>query len=290
VKVLVTGAQGQVGSALVESAPPFVEVVGLNHEELDVVDERAVHACIENIRPAVILNAAAFTAVDRAETEHDACRRINADGPRNLAIAARAVGARLVQLSTDFVFDGSASSPYKPDAVTNPLSVYGRTKLEGENAALDILGERAVVLRTAWIYARTGTNFLRTMLRLMRESRSLRVVADQIGTPTSAHSVSEALWAIVAHPHLSGIYHWTDAGVASWYDFAVAIAELAAARRLVAQDVEVIPITTQEYPTPARRPPYSVLDKTSTVSAIGKTPVHWRRNLQYVLTETTNFV
>ena len=282
-KVLVTGAEGQVGRLMCRLAPAGTEVAGRARAQLDVGDEAAVRQCVAHLRPDVIINAAAFTAVDRAESEAALAGRVNALGPGNLAVAAGEVGARLVHISTDFVFDGAASTPYLPGSPTNPLSVYGRTKLAGEESVQRILPGGSVVVRTAWVYAAEGRNFLHTMLRLMRERGAVRVVADQVGTPTAAGPLAAALWRIAASD-LIGVHHWTDAGVASWYDFAVAIAEEAAALGLLEAAVNVTPITTAEYPTPARRPAYSVLDKGS-LAGLGLVPDHWRRSLREVLGE-----
>jgi dTDP-4-dehydrorhamnose reductase len=284
VRVLVTGAGGQVGRSLVITAPPTTTLVTTSHKELDIADGRAVGDYIRQHSPEVIINTAAHTAVDRAESEPELARRVNSDGPRHLAAAARETGARLVHISTDFVFDGAGSAPYRPDAATNPLNVYGATKLAGEKAVLEELPERSVVVRTAWVYAAQGSNFVRTMLRVMKANGAVRVVADQVGTPTAARSLAETLWRILEKPEINGIHHWTDAGVASWYDFAVAIAEEGAQRGLVPEDVIVTPIATSDYPTPARRPSYSVLDKTSLMSR-GLMPVHWRQRLREVLGE-----
>ncbi len=281
-KVLVTGAQGQVGRCLLASAPPNVTVVGLTRAQLDVGDEDAVQRAVAAHRPAVIINAAAYTAVDRAETEVDAARRVNGLGPRHLARAAAAGGARLLHISTDFVFDGRAGVPYPPDAPTAPLGVYGQTKLEGEQAVLELLPAAAVV-RTAWVYAAQGANFLRTMLRVMSEKGLVRVVADQIGTPTAADSLAGVLWALAQRPDVTGLQHFTDAGVASWYDFAVAIAEEAMARGLLPPGVRVLAIGTADYPTPARRPGYSVLDKRALLAALSLEHHHWRVSLRRVL-------
>jgi dTDP-4-dehydrorhamnose reductase len=283
-KALITGAGGQVGRMLLETRPTDIEPIALSHGQLDVGAAQAVRDCIGRHRPAVILNAAAYTAVDKAESEPEAAQRINTEGPRHLAEAARECGARLIHLSTDFVFDGAASSPYRTDSPTHPLSVYGRTKRDGELAVLGALPERSVIVRSAWVYAATGTNFLRTMLRVMRANGSVRVVADQVGTPTAARSLAEVLWQIASNEAIRGIHHWTDAGVASWYDFAVAIAEEGAALGLVDPGVTVAPITTADYPTPARRPAYSVLDKRS-LAAYGLSPIHWRKRLRGVLKE-----
>jgi len=283
VKVLVTGAGGQVGQALLATAPKDVQLIACSRDALDIGDERAVFERLQEAAPRVVINAAAYTAVDRAESEPDIARNINSHGPRFLAGAAREVGARLIHLSTDFVFDGNSCAPYRPDAPTNPLSVYGKTKRAGEEAVLEISRGEAVVVRTAWVYAAQGRNFLNTMLRLMKQNGAVRVVCDQVGTPTSAKSLSRVLWKLIASPQVVGIHHWTDAGVASWYDFAVAIAEEAAALGLLPPTVEVQPIVTAQYPTPARRPHYSVL--AGSLASLAGQPVHWRVPLREVLRE-----
>ena len=283
-KVLITGATGQVGRSLAKTAPDEAQCLSVAHKDLDIADGDAVLAYVRAQAPEVIINAAAHTAVDRAESEPELAQRVNAAGPRHLAAAAREVGARLIHISTDFVFDGKASSPYAPEAATAPLSVYGRTKLAGEQAVLETLPARSVIVRTAWVYAAEGANFVRTMLRVMNANGAVRVVADQVGTPTAALSLAETLWKIAAQPQIAGIHHWTDAGVASWYDFAVAIAEEGAALSLVPPTVTVTPIATADYPTPARRPSYSVLDKSS-LAPHGLVPAHWRRRLRAVLGE-----
>jgi dTDP-4-dehydrorhamnose reductase len=287
VKALITGAGGQVGRMLLETRPAHIEPIVCTHADLDIAAGETVRDCIGRHRPAVIINAAAYTAVDKAESEPDAAQRINAEGPRHLAAAAAEYGARLIHISTDFVFDGAASVPYQPDSPTQPLSVYGRSKREGELAVLQTLPERSVIVRTAWVYAAIGANFPRTMLRLMRANGSARVVADQVGTPTAARSLAELLWQIAGNAEIRGVHHWTDAGVASWYDFAVAIAEEGAELQLVQPGVTVTPITTADYPTPARRPSYSVLDKRS-LAAYGFAPIHWRKRLRGVLKEMPN--
>jgi dTDP-4-dehydrorhamnose reductase len=283
-KVLITGADGQVGRMLLETRPVKVETVACTHADLDIGLSAAVRECVSRHRPTVVINAAAYTAVDKAESQSDAARRINAEGPWHLAAAARECGARLIHISTDFVFDGASSVPYRPDSATHPLSVYGRTKRDGELAVLETLPERSAIVRTAWVYAATGANFMRTMLRVMQLNGSARVVADQVGTPTAARALAEVLWRIAGNSDIHGIHHWTDAGVASWYDFAVAIAEEGAALGLVPDSVSVTPISTHEYPTPARRPAYSVLDKGSLTSQ-GFVIEHWRKRLRDVLRE-----
>ena len=282
-KVLITGAQGQVGRCLLASAPAGVTAVGLTRAQLDVGDAEAVKRTVEQQRPSVIINAAAYTAVDRAETEVDAARRVNGQGPQHLARAAGAHGARLLHISTDFVFDGRASQPYAPDAPTAPLGVYGLTKLEGEQAVRELLPQASVVLRTAWVYAAQGANFLRTMLRVMAEKHQVRVVADQIGTPTAADSLAQVLWGLAQRPQICGVHHFTDAGVASWYDFAMAICEEATLLGLLPSGIGVAAITTADYPTAARRPAYSVLDKRTLLAALPLDHQHWRVSLRRVL-------
>jgi dTDP-4-dehydrorhamnose reductase len=284
VKVLITGAAGQVGRALLGSVPAQMEVRAFTREQLDIRDVGAVSAVVAAFQPALIINAAAYTAVDKAESEPELALAINAEGPRHLAQAAHTLpGCRLLHISTDYVFDGAATEPHKPSDPTNPLSVYGRTKLLGEGAVLELLRERAVILRTAWVYAAQGKNFLLTMLRLMRARSPVRVVADQHGTPTAADSIARALWAIALRPDIHGILHWTDAGKATWYDFAVAIAEEGRAAGLLSTQVKVTPITTADYPTRAHRPVNSVLDIRESIAQLALTPSPWRVNLRATL-------
>jgi len=287
-KIVIAGAAGQVGRTLLSCIPPGASVRGLTHADLDIGDASSVMERARAERPDVIICAGAYTAVDRAESEPELAARVNIEGPRNLAQAAHAIGARLLHISTDFVFDGSASTAYRPDSPTNPLSVYGKTKLAGEQAVQSILPDRSTIVRTAWVYAAQGNNFMRTMLRLMQAKGHVRVVADQVGTPTAAISLARVIWALADRADLSGVYHWTDAGVASWYDFAVAIAEEAAALGLLPATVRVDPITTAEYPTPARRPVFSVLDSRALLASLALTPQHWRVALRTELKELRN--
>jgi dTDP-4-dehydrorhamnose reductase len=279
-KALIVGSKGQLGRGLAMTAPAGVTVVSHDIDTLDITDKAAVDALVAEVRPDLLLNAAAYTAVDKAESEEDAAFAVNATAVGLLADAARVNRARFVHVSTDFVFDGAAGTPYAPTAPTNPLSAYGRTKLAGEQA----VGPEALIVRTAWVYAPTGGNFVRTMLRLMGERPEIRVVADQIGTPTYAPDLAAALWAMAAKGAV-GIHHYTDSGVASWYDFAVAIQEEALALGLLGAAASVIPITTADFPTPARRPSYSVLDKSSTFAILGAPAPHWRTNLRAMIAE-----
>jgi len=281
VKALVTGAGGQLGRALQATAPAGVDLTALDRAALDIGDAPAVAARVHAIAPDLVINAAAYTAVDKAESDGAAARRINAEAPGHLATAAAAIGARFIHVSTDFVFDGTSGAPYRPDHPTAPLGVYGATKLAGEQA-VQAAHPTALIVRTAWVYGDTGHNFVRTMLRLMAERDEVRVVADQIGTPTYATGLARALWALDA-AGAAGIHHWTDSGAASWYDFAVAIQEEALGLGLLARAVPVVPIATSAYPTPARRPSYSVLDKSAAVALVGGPAPHWRVHLREML-------
>lgn len=282
-RVVVTGAGGQLGSELAASAPE-VELLALGRDALDIADTDAVMQRIVGLRPDLVINAAAYTAVDRAESEPEQARAINSDGPGNLARACAQANARLIHVSTDFVFDGAASTPYPPGAATAPLGVYGAGKLAGEQAVQREL-PAALIVRTGWVYSRFGGNFVKTMLRLMRERDTLNVVADQVGTPTWAAGLAAALWAFAERPQLQGIYHWSDAGVCSWYDFAVAIAEEGLGRGLLSRPVEVLPIPAADYPTPARRPAYSVLDQSASWRDLELRGSHWRVQLRRMLDE-----
>lgn len=279
-KVLVTGAGGQLGQALVSAMPADWDVIACTRADLDLADPDAIRARITQFAPDVVFNAAAYTAVDRAETEEELAMAINAAAVGNLTKTLAKVGGRLVHVSTDFVFDGATTRAYATDAPRNPLSVYGRTKAAGE----DLAGPNALVVRTSWVYAAGGSNFVRTMLRLMRERDRLTVVADQIGAPTWATGLAQVLIAL-ARNGVTGTYHHRDAGIATWYDFAVAIAEEAHALGLIDRIPQIDPIATAAYPTPALRPTFSLLDDRATRVLLGDSPPHWRANLRRMLKE-----
>jgi len=282
-KTLVFGRLGQLGVALADSVPADVELAGFDLPELDITDATAVRAVCREEAPSLIVNAAAYTAVDKAETEPELAMAINCAGPANIAAAARDVGARFVHISTDFVFDGSVERPYRPDSDTNPISVYGQTKRAGELAVLERLPETAVILRTAWLYSSTGNNFVKTMLRMMDERDEIRVVADQRGTPTWAQSLATAVWGVAGRPGVSGMHHWTDDGNATWHEFALAVQEEALDLGLLRRRIPIWAIATSEYPTQARRPMYSVLDCTVTRAQLGLHVRNWRVNLRLML-------
>ncbi|MCC7054100.1 MAG: dTDP-4-dehydrorhamnose reductase [Gemmatimonadaceae bacterium] len=286
--VLVTGAAGQLGAELCRTVPEGVRLVAVDIAELDVTDADAVEACVGACRPSLVINAAAFTAVDRAEAEPELAAAVNAGAARLLARAAAHHGARMIQVSTDYVFSGAAAGPWRPSDLPAPASVYGQTKRDGELAVLGALGGQALVIRTAWLHSAHGANFVKTMLRLMAGRDVVRVVSDQVGTPTWARELAVTIWAAAAVPSLAGVLHWTDAGVASWYDLAVAVQEEALVRGLLRHAVPVRPIATADYPTPAARPAYSVLDTTATTAALHRAPQHWRTNLRTMLDELSH--
>lgn len=282
-KALILGANGQVGRALAAVAPPGVTVAALGRAECDIGNPGAVAVAIAGSGARLVFNAAAYTAVDRAESQSDEADLLNAAAPGWIAAACTEAGARLVHLSTDFVFDGSLGRPYQPDDPTSPLNVYGRTKRDGE-AAVRKAAPDALIVRTAWVHAPQGANFVHTMLRLMGTHGRVRVVADQFGTPTFAPSLAQALWSL-GPGGATGTHHYTDAGTASWYDFAVAVAEEAVCLGLLHALPVVEPVATADFPTPARRPGFSVLDKSSTWTLLGGAPPHWRVGLRACLAE-----
>jgi dTDP-4-dehydrorhamnose reductase len=282
-KTLILGSKGQLGWELQQSQPAGVDVTTAGSDALDITDLKAVLNYLRDLRPQVIINCAAYTAVDGAETKPDLAVSVNAQGPGNLARGAERIGARLVHVSTDFVFDGSASTPYLPQAETRPLSAYGHSKLAGERRVQEILPLGSVIVRTSWLYSSSGANFVKTMLKLMRERDELRVVADQIGAPTWARGLAETLWGFTEEPQAHAIYHWTDAGYCSWYDFACAIYEEGRDLGLLKKTLAIEPISTREYPTPARRPAFSVLDCSSTCDVLGVERRPWREQLRAMM-------
>ena len=289
-KVLLTGAAGQLGQALRASCPPDLELIATSRDELDLSKPEACRAAVERHRPDWVLNAGAYTAVDRAEEEPDLAHAVNGGAPRAFAEAIRQQGGRLLQLSTDFVFNGRQGSPYRVEQPRDPLGVYGASKARGEEAIEAVLGDngQATVLRTSWVMGPVGRNFALTMLRLHRERDQLGVVADQVGCPSSTLNLAAACWRAIdvgSNPEqsLPPVLHWSDAGAASWFDVSVAVGELALELGLLEQAAKVAPIQTSDYPTPATRPSYSLLECTSTRAALKLEGQHWRQALRDVL-------
>lgn len=278
--ILVTGADGQLGKSLRRLAAGYPQYAFLftDVDTLDICDAQAVSAFVREKQADYIINCAAYTAVDRAEDDEALCLRINRDAVRYLGEAAQAVGARVIHVSTDYVFDGAHHLPYVETDETCPASVYGRTKLAGEQALLAVCPEDAVIIRTAWLYSEFGNNFVKTMLRLGKEREQLSVVFDQIGSPTYAGDLAAALLTVLRRAEegtfVPGIYHFSDEGVCSWYDFAVKIMELG--------DVSchVLPIESKDYPAKAPRPYFSVLNKAKIKALYGVKIPHWEQSLR----------
>lgn len=284
-RVLITGASGQLGWELQHTAPAAYEITACDRQMLDITDLSSVSSVVEQQHPDVIINCAAYTSVDRAEQESEVAYAVNATGTSNIAQIAKQQRIKLVHISTDFVFDGRQSTPYSPEDIPNPQSIYGQSKLEGERAVLEVSQGDAMVIRTSWVYSSHGNNFVKTMLKLMQERDELNIVSDQVGTPSWGRNIATCVWKMVAKSNPKGIYHWSDAGVASWYDFAVAIQDEALRIGLLNKQIPVAPIITTEYPLPAKRPAFSVLDKSNTWQLLGEKSPHWRHSLIQMLQE-----
>lgn len=284
-RVLVTGATGQVGGALARAAvPDGIELITVGRDRLDLGRPGTIDGALDSIRPSVVVNPAAYTAVDKAETEPELARAVNEEGPAALAAACSMRGIGLLHLSTDYVFDGTGTRPYRPDDPVAPLGVYGATKQAGEHAIRQVL-EDYLILRTAWVYAARGQNFVNTMLRVGADRDVLRVVGDQHGTPTAAVDIASAILALLTARRdgavITGIHHYTAEGETSWHGLAEAIFTRAEAHWGRRPTVE--PITTDQYPTPAARPAYSVLDNSSLVAAAAVPRRPWQKALNAVL-------
>lgn len=289
-RILLLGAAGQVGQELTQTLPTQGSVITCDRSQIDLAQPEAIRQMIAEVRPDVIVNAAAYTAVDRAEREPELAEQINAIAPAIMAEGAQSLGALLVHLSTDYVFDGQQNRPYREDDRPAPLSVYGRTKLKGEDAIRQQC-DRHIILRTAWVYGTYGSsNFVKTMLKLAAQRDELRVVDDQVGTPTWSAEIARAIATLLERVlqastdiPVQGTYHFTNSGVASWYDFAVAIIEEAHALGFPLQVERVVPIPTADYPTPAPRPTFSVLCHRKIEPLLGTHPPHWQRSLKAML-------
>jgi dTDP-4-dehydrorhamnose reductase len=328
-KILITGQGGQLAWELEQTSPDSLDVICLSSKALDISNQKNVNQVLFSHKPDVVINAAAYTAVDKAETEQDKAYAVNKLGSEYLALACKALKAKLIHVSTDFVFDGTSSTPYQTDDRTNPINVYGASKLAGDMKVDDILGSDATIIRTAWVYSAQGNNFVKTMLRFMAEKDQLGIVYDQVGTPTWAKGLAKMIWSLIGKsnkaqgskelgdsadsstlepsseasldlvstplseaslelssaPSSATMLHWTDAGVCSWYDFAIAIQELAIEKGMLDKTIPVRPIPASAYPTPAARPSFSVIDKTSAEEASGIETIHWRKQLSAMMDE-----
>ena len=309
-KILVTGKGGQLAWELEQAVPKTVKLVSLNSKALDITSKSQILDAVSLYAPDLIINAAGYTAVDNAETDPLAYS-VNHLGSKYLALACKQAGIPLIHVSSDFVFDGSKTTPYQTDDQPSPINAYGDSKLKGEQEIAKILGNEATIIRTAWVYSANGNNFVKTMLRLLSEKNQLGIVYDQVGTPTWANGLANMIWALVAKHNIdhdtscditaergsSGLssnasgelfsavtlLHWSDAGVASWYDFAVAIQELAIEKMMLCNAIPIKPISASHYPTPAKRPCFSVIDKTTAEQASGVQTIHWRKQLSKML-------
>ena len=288
--ILVTGAQGQLGRTL-EYYSEFSkghELLLYGIDKLDLTLGHQVEEELNRIKPRTILNTAAYTSVDHAETDRDAAFAINASAVATLAGWAASNDCFVVHISTDFVFDGSKSVPYLPTDHASPLSVYGSSKLAGETTLQSQLPDRHAIIRTSGLYSEYGKNFVHTMLRLMKEQEELGVVADQVGSPTSTHSLVALLLAILGQGIKPGIYHWTDGASISWYEFAQAIQREAIDQGLLGRKIPIKPLTTKEYSAPAERPAYSVLDRSKTLNDIGMRATDWQQELRLVIKQVAS--
>ena len=284
-KILITGANGQLGNELrnlLEKEMPGITLYA-DRDELDLTDGKAVEAFILDNDITHIVNCAAYTAVDRAEEEKRQCAAVNIDAVKNLAMAADANGAKIIHISTDYVFDGTNHRPYKESDKVNPISQYGTTKRQGETSLLALAPE-SIIIRTAWLYSPYGHNFVKTMMRLGVEQSELRVVYDQIGTPTYSADLAQAIYTILsARQWVPGIYHFSNEGVCSWYDFTKAIHRIAGIN-----SCHITPVTTDDYPTAATRPHFSVLDKSKIKSTFGIEIPYWEESLEKCIARINN--
>lgn len=291
-KVLVTGAKGQVGSELVKAAPNNFEVIGLASDQLDITDSLQLKAVMAKHKPHLIINAAAYTAVDKAESEIESAYNINEKGVESLALAAKEANIPLFHISTDYVFDGQSNTPYKETDLVNPHSVYGASKLAGEKVLAKNL-DKHIILRTSWVFGAAGNNFVKTMLRLGKERDELFVVADQYGCPTSAKSIAEVLWQLAEkyeqeHSLPWGIYHFSNTPACTWLEFARHIFEHAANKNIIEKAATLNAISSSEYPTAAKRPKYSVLNSSKLQKIISSKPINWNQELINALNQ--NFI
>ena len=292
-KVLLTGGSGQVGQEIFKSKPEEIEIINPSRKTLDLSDYKACKKIVEDHTPDWIINCGAYTQVDAAEKNILLSKKINGYAPAAFVEAINKINTNLLHISTDFVFDGNQNFPYKENQKRNPLSQYGSSKALGEELIEKKINdiEKATILRTSWVMSPLGENFILTMLRLHSEKEIIKVVSDQIGCLTSAGELAKVCWRIIElkkKKKLPFILHWSDAGVASWFDIAVAVGEIAKELGINKKEAIVFPINTSEYPTPAQRPKYSLLNTQNTANVLDRNPIHWRKNLRNILIEYKN--
>lgn len=291
-KVLITGSQGQLGKELLKNIPNDIEVIPTNRENFNLSDLKNCREFIFDNKPDWIINAAAYTAVDLAEDEEEIAIRINSEAPTEIAKALKKTGGRLLHISSDFVFDGKSRSPYKVDDEPNPINVYGKSKLLGENGIKNILQDnnQYIILRTSWVMGSEGNNFAKTMLKLLKIKDKISVVYDQIGCMTSSKYLSIICWLIIQKDITKNInnqkiFHWTEAGVSNWFDIANEIRELSFKLNLLKNPAKVIPISSDNFPTKAKRPNFSLLDSSTTKEVLNIENNNWRFSLLEILQE-----
>jgi dTDP-4-dehydrorhamnose reductase len=272
-KALIIGKNGQVAWELMQTCPKHVNAKALGRNEIDITNIESILQTVKNFKPEVIINASAYTAVDRAESEEALAFKINKNAVGNLALVAKKYNIRFIHISTDFVFDGTKSTAYRVDDETNPVNVYGASKLAGEEVIKRVYPENSVIIRTSWVYSTHGNNFVKTMLRLMAEKESLNIVSDQIGSPTYAKGLAEYIWKQAELDSDGVIQNYSDVGTVSWYDFAIEIQNIAFQKGILSKTIPINPILSSEYPTLAIRPKFSVLK----LDLINK--INWRDNL-----------
>lgn len=287
-KILLIGNQGQLGHELANILTANqLNFLGLNRHNLDLTQSALIAQSIEDYQPNVIINCSAYTAVDKAESDLEIAHQVNAIAPEILAKSAEKIKAKVIHISTDYVFNGQKNTPYLETDQTSPLGIYGETKLAGERAIINNC-HQYLIIRTAWVYGNYGKgNFVKTMLRLGQERPELKVVIDQVGSPTWTKDLAQTIYQLIPQisPEIAGIYHYTNSGICSWYDFAVTIFEESKKLGFPLKIEKVTPITTAEYPTPAKRPAYSVLSTRKIANLLGNIPPYWRNSLQLMLQE-----
>lgn len=287
-EVLIVGSNGQLASELMLSNPIGEQCIAIGSSILDISSSEACVSILSKYKPKVVINAAAYTAVDTAEQESEKAFSINAGGVKNLSMACKAVGAKLIHISTDFVFDGEATQPYTENETTNPINVYGKSKLAGEQFVNKILPDDSLIIRTSWVYSEFGKNFLKTMLYLMGRRSKINVVSDQFGCPTSAKGLSQIIWMIVQENKsmiCGDIYNWSDKGIVSWFEFASKIYQLSLELGLLKDEVALEAIPTEQYPTAASRPKFSALDTNAIEKKLNIESLDWDEQLKIVLQE-----
>lgn len=276
--VLIIGKSGQVAWELQQTRPEHISAKAFGRDDINITDPASVESIVSSLKPTVIINAAAYTAVDKAESDKESAYLINGTAVEYLAKAAKQHGIRLIHISTDFVFDGSKNTPYTVNDTPNPINVYGASKLAGEQAITKYCPDNSAIVRTSWVYSSHGNNFVKTMLRLMAEKDELNIVSDQIGCPTNAKGLAHFLWQLAEQENLEPIYHYSDLGVASWYDFAIAIQDIAFEKRKLHRKVRISPISSAQYPTPAKRPVFSLMKQGESTEQS-----HWIASLVQVM-------